>query len=110
MQGHNLLPAPLALLKKWGELAVALCSYGPVLKFIYSEKAKNFCEISIDLPYVEPVKSMLESLQNFVAFSEYMNFTYKAPFGRAINYEVSLQRCQRIFLKTDDFSWLLLYG
>ena len=45
------------------------------LKFIYSEKATKFCEIStIDLSYVVTVKSMLEILQNVVAFSEYMNF------------------------------------
>ena len=35
-------------------------------KFIYSEKAENFCEIStVDLSYVVPIKST-------VAFSEYM--------------------------------------
>ena len=45
------------------------------LKFIYSEKATKFCEISTrDLTYVVPVKSTVEILQNFVAFSEYMNF------------------------------------
>ena len=45
------------------------------LKFIYSEKATNFCEIStVDLSYVLTVKSMVEILQDFVAFSEYMNF------------------------------------
>ena len=43
--------------------------------FIYSEKATNFCDIStVDLSYVVPVKSTVEILQNFVAFSEYMNF------------------------------------
>ena len=41
------------------------------LKFIYSEKATKFCEISI---YVIPVKYKVEISQNFVAFSEYMNF------------------------------------
>jgi hypothetical protein len=47
----------------------------PMLKFIYSEKAINFCEISaIDLSYVVAVKSKVEISQNFVAFSEYMNF------------------------------------
>ena len=47
-----------------------------MLKFIYSEKATKFCEISIvDLSYVVPVKSMVEISQNFVASSEYMNFT-----------------------------------
>ena len=45
------------------------------VKFIYSEKAKKFCEIStVDLSYVVTVKSTMEILQNFVAFSEYMNF------------------------------------
>ena len=45
------------------------------LKFIYSEKATHFCEISIiDLSYVVTVKSTVEISQNFVAFSEYMNF------------------------------------
>ena len=48
------------------------------LKSIYSEKATKFWEIStVDLSYVSivPVKSMVEISQNFVAFSEYMNFT-----------------------------------
>ena len=47
-----------------------------VLKFIYSEMATKFCKISIvDLSYVLTVKSMVDISQNFVAFSEYMNFT-----------------------------------
>ena len=52
-----------------------------LLKFIYSEKATNFCEISTaDLSYVVTVKwviwlkSMVEISPNFLAFSEYMNF------------------------------------
>ena len=49
--------------------------YSYLLKFIYSEKATKFCEIStLLLSYVVPVKSKVEILQNFVAFSEYMNF------------------------------------
>ena len=50
-----------------------------MLKFIYSEKATKYCEIStVDLSYVVPVKSKVEILQNFVAFSEYyMNFNWK---------------------------------
>ena len=45
------------------------------LKFIFSEKATKFCVISIvDLSYVVTVKSTVEISQNFVAFSEYMNF------------------------------------
>ena len=45
------------------------------LKFIYSEKAIKFCEISnVDLTVTTYDKSTVEILQNFVAFSEYMNF------------------------------------
>ena len=45
------------------------------LKFIYSEKATKFWKIStLDLSYVVMVKSTVEILQNFVTFSEYMNF------------------------------------
>ena len=48
----------------------------PVLKFIYSEKATKFCKIStVDLPGTTYDKSTMEISQNFVAFSEYMNFT-----------------------------------
>ena len=47
------------------------------LKLIYSENATKVCEIStVDLSYVVPVKSMMEISQNFVAFSEYMNFNH----------------------------------
>ena len=46
-----------------------------IIKFIYSEKATNFCEIStIDLSYVVTVQSKVGISQNFVAFLEYMNF------------------------------------
>ena len=46
-----------------------------VLKFINSEKATKFCKIfNVDLFYVVLVKSRVEILQNFVAFSECMNF------------------------------------
>ena len=45
------------------------------LKFIYSDEATKFCEIfTLLLSYVVPVKSKVKILQNFVAFSEYMNF------------------------------------
>ena len=47
------------------------------VKFIYSEMATKFCAIfTLDLSYVVPVKSTMEISQNFVAYSEYMNFTY----------------------------------
>ena len=46
-----------------------------VLKSMYSEKATKFCEIStLLLSYLAPVKRKVELSQNFVAFSEYMNF------------------------------------
>ena len=44
--------------------------------FKYSEKATRFCKIStLDLTVLRTVKSKMEISQNFVAFSEYMNFT-----------------------------------
>ena len=56
-----------------------------VHKYVYSEKATNFCEIStLNLSYVVTVKSSVEISQNFVACSEYMNFkpyqNYWSPF------------------------------
>ena len=45
------------------------------LKFIYSEKATTFSEISnVEFSYIVPVKSRVEILKNFEGFSEYMNF------------------------------------
>ena len=45
------------------------------VKFIYSEKSTKFCEIfTLLLSYAVPVKSKVNILQNFVAFSEYFNF------------------------------------
>ena len=50
------------------------------LKFIYSGKATKFCEIStVDLSYIVSVKSTVEILQTFVAFSGYMNFIFSLP-------------------------------
>ena len=55
------------------------------LKFIYSENATKFCEIStIDLSYVVAVKSTVEISQNFVAFSEYMNFNRLKRFEKQL--------------------------
>ena len=45
---------------------------------MYSEKTKKFCKIfSLLLFCVVPVKTKVKIMQNFVAFSEYMNFTFK---------------------------------
>ena len=60
-------------------------SFTDMLKFIYYEKATKFCEIStVDLSYVVPIKSMVEISQNFVAFSEYMNFIALQTFVNSI--------------------------
>ena len=46
-----------------------------LLKFIYSEKAKQFCEIfTLLLTGTTWDKSKVKISPNFVAFSEYMNF------------------------------------
>ena len=51
-----------------------------LVKLIYSEKTTKFCKIStLLLSYVVPVKSKVEISQNFVAFSEYMNFIKERP-------------------------------
>ena len=57
-------------------LILFLSYFMTTVKFIYSEKAAKFCEISsVDLSCVVPVKSTVEISKNFVAFSEYMNFS-----------------------------------
>ena len=49
-----------------------------MVKFIYSEKATKFCEIfPLLLTVCTVVKSKGKISQNFVAFSEYMNFIAK---------------------------------
>ena len=54
------------------------------LKFIYSEKATKLYEMSnIDFSFVVTVKSTVEIFQNFVAFSEYMNFKLRADLNEA---------------------------
>ena len=53
-----------------------------ILKFVYSEKATKFCEIStLLLSTVHTGKSKVEISQNFVAFSEYTNFKI-VTYGR----------------------------
>ena len=58
-----------------GEVDALLVTTEPV-KFIYSEKATEFGEIfPLLLTVCTVVKSKGKISQNFVAFSEYMNFT-----------------------------------
>ena len=54
-----------------------ICIHEILLKFIYSEKATKFCEIStVDLTVTLKDKSTVDISQKFVAFSEYTNFIY----------------------------------
>ena len=60
-----------------------------LLKFIYSEKATKFCEIfPLLLTTVHTVKSKGTISQNFVAFSEYMNF--KAQIYSTLEFLISV--------------------
>ena len=50
-------------------------AFSHLLKFIYSEKATKFCEIStLFLSECTVDKGKVEILQNFVVFLEYTNF------------------------------------
>ena len=68
-----------------------------IVKFIYSENATKFCEIStLHLSYVVGVKSTVEISHNFVIFLEYMNFKYQISrtiwesFRLAVPYHIFL--------------------
>ena len=64
--------------------------YSLHVKFIYSEKATKFCEIStLLLTVCTVVKSKVEISRNFVAFSEYMNFE---KYGLRL-FEQKVQHC-----------------
>ena len=75
-----------------------------VLKFIYSEKATKLCKISTLLLSVCTVdKSKVEIYQNFVTFSEYMNYNLKwaqlrrcpCPTCRDKKVKVQLNRAEK---------------
>ena len=56
------------------------------IKFIYSEKATKFCEIfPLLLTVCTVVKSKGKISQNFVAFSEYMNFMTSSLHSASIS-------------------------
>ena len=62
------------------------------IKFIYSEKATKFCEIfPLLLTTVHTIKSKGKISQNFVAFSEYMNFIYSKASSSAAKPEPFFQ-------------------
>ena len=68
-------------------LKIRICNLRGLLliKFIYSEKATQFCELfSLLLTKVHTVKSKVKILHNFVAFSEYMIFNKLIFFLRKV--------------------------
>ena len=73
------------------------------VKFIYSEKATKFCEISnLLLTTVHAVKSKVEILKNFVAFSEHMNF--KMRYLIAQNTKIRVSGNQGACMNSNDSS------
>ena len=88
------------------------------IQSIYSEKATKFCEIfTLLLSCLEPVKSKVKISQNFVAFSEYMNFTRiysffffqtRQFFWQAID-KIVINRFFRKIWSFSDSLWLLAF-
>ena len=77
--------------------------YYTALKFKYSEKATNFFEIStLLLTAVHTIKSKVEISQNFVAFSEYINFNIRAK-----SYYSLLKIKVHMFLEGHKILWNL---
>ena len=60
-----------------------------MVKFMYTEKAREI--FTLLLSYVVPIKSKVKILQNFVAFSEYMNFTKPYHTMGPLSYEVAFE-------------------
>ena len=71
-----------------------------LLKFIYSEKATKFCEI---VPLLLTVGTVVKSKgtipQNFVAFSEYINFMFFEKKINRLNIEAFLGPFSLFFAK-----------
>ena len=78
------------------------------VKFVNSEKVTKCCEIStLLLSPVHTDKSKVEISQNFVAFSEYMNFN---KIGRPlISYDKRSDTCNN-YLPLDVLSSVLTQG
>ena len=63
---------------------------------MYSEKATKFCKIfNLLLSYEVPVKSKVKISQNFVAFSEYMNFMRETNLGSSDKHEHLSKSCKK---------------
>ena len=78
--------------------------------FIYSEMATKFSKISTNyLSYVLTVKWLMDILQNFVAFSEYINFSkayYNVPTNVSTNIcDINLISFFWAKSKPDSNSW-----
>ena len=87
------------------------------VKFIYSEKATKFCKISILLlTGTTQDKSKVEILQNFVAFSEYMNFiiSNQSHLKKVIRKTLISNQIKRVYLYHDNhqvvFQFVVMYS
>ena len=70
----------------------ALRGHLDIVKFIYSEKATKFCEIStVDLTVTTQDKSTVVISRKFVAFSEYMNFNFVLLQSEILALRVQIQ-------------------
>ena len=70
-----------------------------LLKFIYSEKATKFCEIStLLLSTVHADKNKVKISENFVAFSEYMNFIIHPFLDVILTYYIPISQCTLVYL------------
>ena len=81
-------------------------------KFIYSEKATKFYEIStLLLTTVHTVKCKVEISQNFVAFSEYMNFTVRVHVFHysCIIQPLFLQKTKHLHPHLGIWIWAAMY-
>ena len=93
---------------KFGKICISLrellniaVEYVSSVKFIYSEKTTKFCEFfPLLLTTVHTVKSKRKISQNFMAFSEYMNFnTYSVMYSNVARSAIFvLYRCKASFL------------
>ena len=82
-----------------------------LVKFIYSaEKATKFCKIfTLILTGTTQDKSKVKISQNFVAFSEYMNFTLGKTSGRKhIIVSFHLLHCSRNWVMSVSYNLLPL--
>ena len=76
---------------------------------MYSERATKFCEIfPLLLTVCSVVKSKGKISQNFVVFSEYMNFK-KSNEKSALCLEIVREECHSFLLKGAKWEWLSFF-